>query len=227
MTKNTLSLTYNQPMLDTFKNEGQISLGIHTAYAWRDDPRHILFSLSRYKFCAKMLQGKENVLEIGCGDGLGTNILLQEVKKLHCIDIENLIIEDNIQRNEHKERLSFECKDILHSRIEGEYDALISLDVIEHISQEKEDIFLKNMFAPLKHNGVAIIGSPNITAHCYASPLSKAGHINLKTHDKLKTLLLNYFENVFLFSMNDEVIHTGYSPMGHYIMALAVGYKKQ
>lgn len=226
MTKDTLLLAYNQPMLDTFKNEGQISLGIHTSYTLRNDPRHILFSLARYKFCAKMLHGKNRVLEIGCGDALGIGILLQEVQKMHCIDIEKIVIEDNIKRNEFGERLSFECRDVISSPIEEEYDAVISLDVIEHIPQVEENIFLKNIFASLKRDGVAIIGTPNATAHCYASPISQAGHINLKKHDELKALLLNYFDNVFLFSMNDEVLHTGYHPMGHYIMALCTGYKQ-
>lgn len=225
MLKNKLLITYNQPILDTFQSNGQMSLGIHTSYTWQNDPKHVLFSLSRYKFCAKMLQGTKSVLEVGCGDGLGTSLLLQEVKNMHCIDIENIVIEDNIKRNEYKDRLSFECKNILDSPVGGEYDAVISLDVIEHISQQEEHTFLKNMLAPLKNNGVAIIGTPNVTAQCYASSLSREGHVNLKNHDELKSLLLNYFENVFLFSMNDEVLHTGYSPMGHYIMALAVGYK--
>ena len=29
-----------------------------------------------------------------------------------------------------------------------------------------------------------------------------------------------HFHNVFLFSMNDEVVHTGFSPMAHYLLAL-------
>jgi len=32
-----------------------------------------------------------------------------------------------------------------------------------------------------------------------------------------------HFENVFLFSMNDEVVHTGFTPLAHYLFALCVG----
>ena len=35
-----------------------------------------------------------------------------------------------------------------------------------------------------------------------------------------------YFENSFLFSMNDEVVHTGFGPMAHYLIILGVGLKK-
>src|SRR5262249_47894355 len=33
-------------------------------------------------------------------------------------------------------------------------------------------------------------------------------------------LLEKYFAHVFIFSMNDEVVHTGFSPMAHYLFAL-------
>jgi hypothetical protein len=32
-----------------------------------------------------------------------------------------------------------------------------------------------------------------------------------------------FFKNVFMFSMNDEVVHTGYSKMSHYNFALCCG----
>ena len=33
------------------------------------------------------------------------------------------------------------------------------------------------------------------------------------------------FNNVFLFSMNDEVLHTGYYRMSNYLLTLCVGKK--
>ena len=36
---------------------------------WRNDPKHLSFTLARYKFCAKLLDGKNTALEVGCGDG--------------------------------------------------------------------------------------------------------------------------------------------------------------
>ena len=59
-----------------------------------------------------------------------------------------------------------------------------------------------------------IIGTPSLESQAYASPPSKAGHINCKSGDELKALLSSYFHNVFLFSMNDEVVHTGFCSDG-------------
>ncbi len=44
-----------------------------------EDPRRLLFVLARYKFVAKMLSGKQRVLEVGCGDAFGTRSVLQEI----------------------------------------------------------------------------------------------------------------------------------------------------
>jgi hypothetical protein len=74
---------------------------------------------------------------------------------------------------------------------------------------------------------VCIIGTPNIEASRYASPQSQVGHINLKNHLELRKLLADHFENVFVFSMNDEVVHTGFYPMAHYLFAVGVGKLKR
>ncbi len=64
---------------------------------------------------------------------------------------------------------------------------------------------------------------PSLESQTYASSLSKIGHVNCKTGDELKRLMEEYFTNVFIFCMNDEVIHTGYQPMAQYLFALCVG----
>ena len=74
-------------------------------------------------------------------------------------------------------------------------------------------------------NGLLMIGTPSLESQAYASPPSKAGHVNCKTGTELKALLEKYFEHVFMFSMNDEVVHTGFSPMAHYLFALCTAPK--
>ena len=49
--------------------EGEdIELGPYLGHQIRNSPRHLLFSLARYKFAARMLPSdrKANVLDIGC-----------------------------------------------------------------------------------------------------------------------------------------------------------------
>ncbi len=74
-------------------------------------------------------------------------------------------------------------------------------------------------------HAIFIIGTPNVTAHQYASERSQAGHINLKDAESLRGIMAERFFNVFMFSMNDEVVHTGFSPMAHYLFAIGVGVR--
>ena len=66
---------------------------------------------------------------------------------------------------------------------------------------------------------------PDSSGTGHAGSLSQAAHINLKSMATLKALMEHYFQNVFMFGMNDEVVHTGYAPMCHYIWSLAVGVR--
>jgi 2-polyprenyl-3-methyl-5-hydroxy-6-metoxy-1,4-benzoquinol methylase len=105
----------------------------------------------------------------------------------------------------------------------GRFDAAFSLDVVEHIPEKQEDVYVRNIAKSLTPNGVFICGSPSIESQPYASPMSKEGHINCKSGKVLQSLLKKYFHNAFLFGMNDEVLHTGFAPMCHYLFVLAVG----
>lgn len=215
----------NQVQFDTYFSEGGVVLGPYTSHIWRHDPRHMCFLFARYKFCAKMLVGKKTALEVGCGDSIGTPIVLQSVEKVHGIDFEPLVIEDAIRRNAYPDRCSYSVHDMIEAPVQGPFDAVFSLDVIEHIPPEKESAFIKNIADSLKKDGIAILGTPNITAHAYASEGSRLGHVNLKSEKTFREALDPYFANVFVFSMNDEVVHTGFSPMAHYLLAVGVGRK--
>jgi hypothetical protein len=48
-------------------------------------------------------------------------------------------------------------------------------------------------------------------------------HVNCKSGPELRALLLRHFRTAFLFSMNDEVVHTGFSPLAHYLIGIGVG----
>lgn len=209
-----------------FKNKkGLIKLGVEKSASWYSDPKRLAFVLSRYKFVSKMLSGKSKVLEVGCGDAFTAPIILQEVNSLHAIDIDPLFIQDAKERAD--EKWSFTCSvhDMTAGSLQDTYDAAYSLDVLEHISLEKEHLFLKNIVNSLESKGVLIIGMPSLESQKFASPLSKIGHVNCKTGAELKALMLHYFDNVFMFSMNDEVVHTGYQPMAQYLFAMGVGLK--
>ena len=227
MNKRKTKEQQNQIQIDTFCQRGPVKMGPWTSHIWRNDPRHLCFLLSRYKFCSKMLSGRKMVLEIGCGDAFGIVIVKQTVRKVHGIDFEPLVIEDDKRRFEEEGivEVTFSIHDITDAPLKEEFDAAYSLDVIEHIDQEQERIFMANICSSLKEQSVFIIGTPNITANQFASEYSREGHVNIKSSTALHELMSCYFYNVFDFSMNDEVVHTGFAPMAHYLLCLGAGKK--
>lgn len=75
----------------------------------------------------------------------------------------------------------------------------------------------------MKADGVLIVGTPSLESQVYASEQSKSGHVNCRSGDQLRDDMRRYFSNVFLFGMNDEVLHVGYLPMCQYLFALCIG----
>lgn len=203
------------------KNQfGLASLGLCSSQAWRDDPKHLMFTMARYKFVARMFAGFDRVLEIGCGDAFATHIVRQAVSHVTAIDFDTVFIESARDTIAPQWPITAMVHDILQSALCGGFDGVYCLDVFEHIAPAYERQFLKNVKDSIRQNGVMILGSPSVESQAFASPLSSAGHVNCKTHESLLAVLREFFHNVFIFSMNDEVVHTGYSKLAHYRLAL-------
>lgn len=190
-----------------------------TAYEWERDPKRLAFILARYKFVARMLEGRALVLEVGCSDGFGSRIVRQHVGHLSAVDVdEDSIVEARAARSD-KWPIEFFEHDLLEAPLPG-YDAAYALDVLEHIEPgEEERRFLQNLRACAP---VAVIGMPSLESQVHASKLSRLGHVNCKSGAELKRTLIEHWKHIFLFGMNDETLHTGFPPMCHYLLALAV-----
>jgi 2-polyprenyl-3-methyl-5-hydroxy-6-metoxy-1,4-benzoquinol methylase/ectoine hydroxylase-related dioxygenase (phytanoyl-CoA dioxygenase family) len=201
-----------------------VTFGPYFSFQLKHTPRHVLYSLAYHKFAAKMIGNNKEILDIGCSEGLGTMLLAEFATYVLGMDIDAPAIE-SAQKNFGRENVEFQAGDILNSSIRGNFDAAASFDVIEHIYPEHAAKFIDAIADRLKKEGVAIIGTPNITSNQYANERTKSGHVNLYSAERLQEEMGRRFENVFMFSVNDEVIHTGFSPMAHYLLAMGVGVK--
>jgi cyclopropane fatty-acyl-phospholipid synthase-like methyltransferase len=216
--RNTLHDDHFKKMISL--NKKKITLGSYSAFEWTDDPKHLIFSLSRYKFVSKMLKGKKNVLEIGAGDGFKSRIVSTEVGNLDLSDVTpssmNQFEKSHIYNN------NYFVHDFTKKKYKKKYDAIYSLDVIEHIEKKICDGFVKNIKNTLKDRGVLIFGCPSLSSQEYANEGSKKLHVNCFDKDQLDKYLSKFFKNVFTFGMNDEVVHTGFDKMCHYVFAICV-----
>lgn len=216
-----------KPAVELIRKQGEQRMGVHASWVWYDDPKRLAFSLARYKFVSKMMDGFANVLECGCADGFNSRIVAQVVKKLTAVDFDVEFLES---ARETYIQNRFPVEFLQHNMMEGPppggpYDGIYMLDVLEHIPADQEEQLLLNLSKVLTSHGMIIIGMPSLESQEYASPLSKEGHINCKNQKDFKKILQKYFHTVLMFSMNDEVVHTGFHAMSHYNLAVCCSKK--
>tara|TARA_Y100000766_G_C18794140_1_gene549709 strand:+ start:169 stop:846 length:678 start_codon:yes stop_codon:yes gene_type:complete len=214
-----------EDLFDVENEAGRFRMGLMSNQTWYDDPKRLGFQLARYKFVARMLEGKNSVLEVGCADAFGIRVVQQFVPKVTAIDFDPLFIEDAQARIQERWTLDLRVHDILRGPVEGPFDAAFSLDVLEHIDPADEGTFIKNLAGSIVQDGIAIIGMPTLESQVHASSQSRRGHVNCKSGNELRETMLKSFQNVFIFSMNDEVVHTGFHAMAHYLFALCCGVR--
>ena len=252
---NTEETSRWEPVKDLMAGAAPVTLGPMHAYHMARTPRRVLYTLSYYKFAAKMIgKGRDEgakeqrdegtkgrrdggaegsgptpdtrqptparVLDIGCGEGLGTWLLAAECGYAKGVDFDADLIAV-AKKNWPSEKAEFTCEDVLAMQ-SGEFDAVVSFDVIEHILPANADAFLRGIAAQLTPFGIAIIGTPNITSAPYASAVTNAGHVNLYDSARLESEMRRHFHQVFMFGANDEVVHTGFAPMCQYLIAMGV-----
>jgi 2-polyprenyl-3-methyl-5-hydroxy-6-metoxy-1,4-benzoquinol methylase len=209
---------------DTIGNE---VLGSMATNRWRTDSKLLGVTLSRYKFVSKMFMGFNSVLEVGAGDAWYSRVVLNEVNSLTLSDFDEIFLEDfNRQEIYRKNQNKYLVHNFVIEPLDKYFDGIYALDVLEHILPAEQDRFLANICASLLPAGCAIFGMPSAESQIYASEGSKIGHVNCQSGEELRSNLKKYFKNVFIFSMSDEVVHTGFTPMAHYLLALCTNPKK-
>lgn len=191
-------------------------------WAYEDDPKRLCFHLARYKHTAKLLDGFGRVLEVGCADGFGTRIVRQHVGELVAIDEDERSIDEAILASSSSWPVTFVRGTIqeLFRLSSSKFDAVYALDVLEHVAPDED--FLRDMAAIAP---VAVLGTPSKESQQHASAMSRLGHVNCYSGADLRRRLHEFWDQVFLFTMHDEILGTGYYPMAHYLLALCVGGK--
>lgn len=205
---------------NSMKNYPESVFGRYASYWYYNTPRRILHSLSYYKFSAKLIGKNKKVLDVGCNEGLGTWLLAKECGFAKGIDFDQEAIE-TAKSNFPYPNVSFLEEDILNSSSSNKlWDAVVNFDVIEHIYPHHAENFIEALKANVSDLGTVIIGTPSLISQQFASDISKKGHVNIYSPERLEQTLRKHFDFVFLFAANDEVVHTGYLSLAHYLIAV-------
>lgn len=151
-----------------------------------DNPIHQRL-LKAYIAAKPLVNG--DLLEIGCGEGRGVEVLRENVTSYHGLDKIGEVIEKLQQKYPD---VVFEQAVIppLSTVASDTYDTVVSFQVIEHIEDDR--LFLEEIYRVLKPGGKAIISTPNIRHTLSRNPW----HIREYTGSQLINLCEGIFDVV-------------------------------
>ncbi|MGH2829585.1 MAG: class I SAM-dependent methyltransferase [Actinomycetota bacterium] len=114
--------------------------------------RHVV----AYEFAAARIAGKR-VLDAGCGEGYGANILTASAGEVVGVDVEASIV---ARARERYPSARFEPADLDALPFpDASFDAVVTLQVIEHMRHPSD--FLAQLHRVLKPGGTLIVSTPN------------------------------------------------------------------
>ena len=129
------------------------------------------------------------LLEVGCGEGRGVEMLQKGSKSFTAIDKIGEVIERLSQR--YPDGTFIQASIPPFSALEDDrFDLVVSFQVIEHIKNDK--LFLQEIYRVLKPGGIALITTPNIKKTLTRNPW----HIREYTAPGLSALAREIFDDV-------------------------------
>jgi len=130
------------------------------------DIASIMHTIARYSHVRNLLKDGDNVLDFGCGTGLGSFILSKNKDvEITAIDIDKPQIEF-AKRLYNPRKVYFSQGDIFELNLKGRFDLVISSEVFEHT--ENWNHLLSILKDLLKENGSIFITLPNFYYHTSA-----------------------------------------------------------
>ena len=185
-----------------------------------ENPLMTTIKFSRFKFVSKLISKKDTLLDIGCGQGLSSIFFSDYCKYVYGVDL----LSDFL--NHDRKNIKFIKKDIFNlkkNNFKHNIDLITLIDFIEHFNKSQGSLILNKCSKLLKKKGgTLIVGTPSVYSSKYRSKRSKIQHIHEYDGMELKDLCSKYFNRTFLFSMNDELVHTGFYKLAWFNFVICV-----
>lgn len=156
--------------------------------------------LIRYNFANLFIKEKAEVLDAACGVGYGTSILSKKSKNIIGIDYSKTAIKI-AKQNYKNSKISFYESNILNFNYKKKFDAIISLETLEHINKYDGIKWIKKCYKLLKKNGIFVCSSPLLRIRNKKPFITNPHHLHEMKRSELERLLKKIFKvsNINLF----------------------------
>lgn len=113
--------------------------------------------IARYGL-VRMFTGNKMVLDLGCGTGFGTQMLdnAKKIVAIDCCEEAILLAKEKFQQK----NTEYKTMNILDFKSEEQFDVVLGLEIIEHITQEEGKKFLYNVTKLMKETGYFFLTTP-------------------------------------------------------------------
>ncbi|WP_366923777.1 glycosyltransferase [Metallumcola ferriviriculae] len=158
----------------------------------------------RYYSAADLVKDKV-VIDAACGEGYGSEILSQHAKFVYGYDISDEAI--NYAKSKYKgNNLNFATASIdALPNDDNSVDVFISFETIEHVNEETQTKFLKEVSRVLRDDGIFIISTPDKRTYSDAPNYKNEYHIKEFYESEFVDFLSRCFRHVNVFYQRFEV----------------------
>ena len=157
-------------------------------------PSHV----ARYDF-AKKYTSEMTVLDVGCADGFGVSMMVQNAKKVVGIDNDKTLIVCAKEKYKSLKNAEFIIGDARRLPFpDNSFDVAVSFEIIEHLINQKN--FLLELNRVVKRGGTVIISTPDHNANqkigIYQPRHEGHGHPSELTFEQFFYLMNQYFDHL-------------------------------
>lgn len=159
--------------------------------------------MQRYWFVQSHLKDMI-VLDAACGEGYGSHLLADVAAHVTGIDVSDETVE-HASRKYQKDNLTYIQASIEKLPFDdNSFDAVVSFETIEHVPEQIQKSFLKEVRRVLKKDGIFVISTPNKAIYTEKLKNSPVYHIKEFEHDEFIHFIKTEFEHVKQYSQHFE-----------------------
>jgi GT2 family glycosyltransferase len=186
---------------------------------WAPDIQVIYEHYHRYLWARELVAGRR-VLDVGSGEGFGSNQLAETARQVVGIDVDELTVRHS-QLNYAAPGLEFRVASAtdLGDFPDDAFDAVVAFEVIEHISDQ--EAVLAEVARVLAVGGLLVISTPDRLVYSKETRHKNPFHERELSSDELQGLLSRWFASIEMFAQRtatgSRIEALGPDPQGRHL----------